>query len=41
MPAVPLFTQQNQVAMQPYVRGVEAHPLGFYYLEARKIWLEK
>ena len=41
IPAIPLFFQQNQVAMQPYVRGVEMHPLGFYYLETRKIWLDK
>jgi ABC-type transport system substrate-binding protein len=41
MPAVPLFIQQNKVVMQPYIRGVEVHPLGFYYLETRKIWLAK
>jgi len=41
MPAVPLFSLQNRVAMQPYVRGVEVPPLGLYYLKARKIWLDK
>lgn len=41
IPAVPLFSQENRVAMQPYVRGVEVPPLGLYYLEARKIWLDK
>lgn len=39
VPAVPLFFQQNRMAFQPYVRGLEAPPLGFYHLEARKIWL--
>jgi oligopeptide transport system substrate-binding protein len=41
VPAVPLYSQQNRVAMQPYVRGVAVPPLGLYYLEARKIWLNK
>lgn len=41
MPAIPLFSQQNRVAMQPYVRGVEVPPLGMYYLKANKIWLYK
>lgn len=41
VPAVPLFSQQNMVVMQPYVRGVEIPPLGLYYLEAKKIWLDK
>jgi ABC-type transport system substrate-binding protein len=41
VPALPLFSHQNRVAMQPYVRGVEVPSLGFYYLNARKIWLDK
>ncbi|NIM59515.1 MAG: hypothetical protein GTO16_11325 [Candidatus Aminicenantes bacterium] len=41
VPAIPLFSHQNRVAMQPYVRGVEVPSLGFYYLDARKIWLDK
>lgn len=41
VPAIPLFSQQNRVVMQPYVRGVEVPPLGFYYLDAKKIWLDK
>jgi ABC-type transport system substrate-binding protein len=41
VPAIPLFSKQNRVAMQPYVRGVEVPPLGFYYLDAKKIWLDK
>ncbi len=41
VPAIPLYSQQNLVAMQPHVRGVEVPPMGLYYLEARKIWLEE
>ena len=41
IPSVPLYMQQNQVAMQPYVRGVEVPPMGLYYLKARNIWYEK
>jgi ABC-type transport system substrate-binding protein len=41
VPAIPLFSIQNRVAMQPYVRGVEVPPLGFYYLDAKKIWLDR
>ncbi len=41
VPALPLFSHQNRVAMQAYVRGVEVPSLGFYYLDARKIWLDK
>jgi ABC-type transport system substrate-binding protein len=41
VPAIPLYSQQNLVAMQPHVRGVEVPPMGLYYLEARKIWLDE
>ena len=41
VPAIPLYSYQNQIAMQPYVRGVEVPPLGLYYLDASKIWLDK
>lgn len=41
VPAVPLYSEQNRVAMQPRVRGVEVPPLGLYYLEAKKIWLRR
>ena len=40
-PALPLFIQQNRIITQPYVKGIEVPPLGFRYLEARKIWLDK
>jgi len=41
VPAIPLFSNQHRVAVQPYVRGIELPPLGFYYLEAKNIWLDK
>jgi ABC-type transport system substrate-binding protein len=41
VPAVPLYSQQNLVAMQPHVRGVEVPPMGLVYLEARKIWFDE
>jgi len=41
IPALPLFSHQNRVAMQANVRGVEVPSLGFYYLDAKKIWLDR
>ncbi len=41
IPAIPLFSHQNRVAMQPYVRGVVVPALGFYYIDATKIWLDR
>ena len=41
MPAVPLFSQQNQVAVQPFVRGIRRPPLGFYHLKMRKVYFER
>lgn len=41
MPAVPLYSRQHRLAVQSYVRGIKAPPLGFFYLEAKDIWLDK
>jgi len=41
MPAVPLFSRQHRLALQSYVRGVKPPPLGFFYLDAKDIWLDK
>jgi ABC-type transport system substrate-binding protein len=41
MPAVPLFTQQNRVAVQPFVKGIKNPPLGFYYLKMENIRVER
>jgi hypothetical protein len=29
------------MALQPYVKGVEVSPLGFFYLDLRRVWLDK
>jgi ABC-type transport system substrate-binding protein len=41
VPAIPLYTQQNRVAMQSRVRGVAVPHLGMYYLDAKNLWLER
>lgn len=41
VPAVPLFSNQLRMALQPYVKGVEVSPMGFFYLDLRKVWLDK
>lgn len=41
VPAIPIFSQQNRVAMQPYVQGVQIPAMGFYYIKMDKIRLEK
>jgi ABC-type transport system substrate-binding protein len=41
VPSLPLFFHQNRISMQPWVRGVEVPPLGFYYLDVKKIWLDR
>jgi ABC-type transport system substrate-binding protein len=41
MPAIPLFSRQHRLALQSYVRGVKPPPLGFFYLDAKDIWLDK
>jgi ABC-type transport system substrate-binding protein len=39
IPAIPLFSRQQRLALQPYVRGAKIPPLGFLYLDAKEIWL--
>ncbi len=39
IPAIPLFSKQQRLALQPYVRGAKIPPLGFLYLDAKEIWL--
>lgn len=41
MPAVPLFSREQRLALQPHVRGVTAPPFGFSYLQAKEVWLAK
>lgn len=40
-PAIPMYTQQNRVAIQTHVRGVAVPHLGMYYLDTQKIWLKR
>ncbi|MBM3284728.1 MAG: ABC transporter substrate-binding protein, partial [Candidatus Aminicenantes bacterium] len=41
VPALPLFSRQQRLAIQPHVRGVKIPALGFYYLNTADIWLDK
>ncbi|MCX6558944.1 MAG: ABC transporter substrate-binding protein [Candidatus Aminicenantes bacterium] len=41
MPAVPLFTEEERLAVQSYVRGVRMPPLGSSYLDAKDLWLDR
>ncbi len=41
MPAIPLYSQQNRVAMQPYVKGLQVPPLGLNYLKIKNLRLQK
>jgi ABC-type transport system substrate-binding protein len=41
IPALPLFSRQQRLALQPHVRGAKIPPLGFFYLDAKEIWLAK
>jgi ABC-type transport system substrate-binding protein len=41
LPALPVYSSEQRIALQPYVRGVKMPPLGFSYLDAKEIWLNK
>ena len=41
IPAVPLFSRQQRLAVQPHVRGVRLPPPGSFDLDAREIWLDR
>jgi ABC-type transport system substrate-binding protein len=41
MPAVPLFSNEQRIAVQPWVRGAKVPVMGFFYLNAKEIWLER
>lgn len=41
VPAIPLYSSLQRIALQPYVRGVRVPPLGFYFLDTKEIWLDK
>jgi ABC-type transport system substrate-binding protein len=41
IPAVPLFSNEQRVAVQPYVRGVKVPAMGLDYLDAKEIWIDR
>jgi ABC-type transport system substrate-binding protein len=41
LPAIPLFANEQRIAVQPYVHGLKVPPLGFNYLDAKAIWMDK
>jgi len=41
LPAVPLFTEEDRLAVRSAVRGLRAPALGWGYLEARDLWLDR
>ncbi len=41
VPAVPLYRIKRRLAVQPFVRGAKAPPLGNYILDVRDVWLDK
>jgi len=41
LPAIPLYSEERRIAVQPYVRGLKVPALGFDYVDAKDIWLVK
>ena len=41
LPAIPLFANEQRIALQPNVRGFKVPPLGFNYVDAKEIWMDK
>jgi len=41
MPAVPLFSGEQRLAVQPRVRGIVAPPFGFRHLQVKEVWLAR
>jgi ABC-type transport system substrate-binding protein len=41
MPAVPLYSGDRRLAVQPRVRGLAAPPFGFRHLQVKEVWLAK
>ncbi len=39
LPAIPLYSEERRIAVQPYVRGLKVPALGFDYVDAKDIWL--
>jgi ABC-type transport system substrate-binding protein len=41
VPAIPLYSNEQRLAVQPYVRGVRVPTMGLLYLDAREIWIDR
>jgi len=41
VPAIPLYRLRFRLALQPYVQGAKASPMGFNNLDIRDIWLDR
>jgi ABC-type transport system substrate-binding protein len=41
LPAIPLYSNDPRIVVQPYVRGVKVPLMGFSYLDARGIWFAR
>jgi ABC-type oligopeptide transport system substrate-binding subunit len=41
MPAVPLYSGDRRLAVQPRVRGLAAPPFGFRHLQVKEVWLAR
>jgi len=41
LPAIPLYANEQRIAIQPFVRGLKVSPLGFNYIDAKEIWLDR
>ena len=41
MPAVPLFSREQRLALQPRVRGIAAPPFGLAHLQVKEVWLAR
>jgi len=41
LPSIPLYIDEERLAIQSYVRGVKIPSLGFQYMDAKDIWLVK
>ena len=41
LPSIPLYSDEERLAVQSYVRGVKIPALGFQYMDAKDIWLVK
>jgi ABC-type transport system substrate-binding protein len=41
VPAIPLYRLRFRLALQPYVQGAQASPMGFNNLDVRDVWFDR